>query len=118
MAGDDTVGLVLAGGGARGAYEAGAVSVLLPHLEARGERPRLLVGTSVGAMTAVYLASVGHLDAEDAVSGLLERWRQVGKGEVIRSIIRRGGPSTVLRYGGEVLGVPGMRLLGLLDPAP
>ena len=118
MAGDDTVGLVLAGGGARGAYEAGAVSVLLPHLEARGERPTLLVGTSVGAMTAVYLASVGHLDAEDAVSGLLERWRQVGKGEVIRSIIRRGGPSTVLRYGGEVLGVPGMRLLGLLDPAP
>ena len=118
MADEDTVGLVLAGGGARGAYEAGAVSVLLPHLEARGERPGLLVGTSVGAMTAVYLASVGHLDAEDAVSGLLERWREVGKGEVIRSIIRGGGPSTVLHYAGEVLGVPRVRLLGLLDPSP
>ncbi len=116
MAGGDTVGLVLAGGGARGAYEAGAVSVLLPHLEARGERPRLLVGTSVGAMTAVYLASVGHLDAEDAVSGLLERWREVGKGEVFSPIIRRGGP--LLRYTGKVLGVPGVRLSGLLDPAP
>lgn len=118
MASGDTVGLVLAGGGARGAYEAGAVSVLLPHLEARGERPRLLVGTSVGAMTAAYLASVGHLDAEDAVARLLERWREVGKGEVIRSIVSRGGPSTVLRYAGEVLGVPGVRLTGLLDPAP
>jgi NTE family protein len=118
VADEDTVGLVLAGGGARGAYEAGAVSVLLPHLEARGERPGLLVGTSVGAMTAVYLASVGHLDAEDAVSGLLERWREVGKGEVIRSIIRGGGPSTVLHYAGEVLGVPRVRLLGLLDPSP
>ena len=118
MAGGETVGLVLAGGGARGAYEAGAVSVLLPHLEPRGERPKLLVGTSVGAMTAVYLASVGHLDAEEAVSGLLERWREVGKGEVIRSIIGRGGPSTVLHYAGAVLGVSGVRLLGLLDPSP
>ena len=33
----DTVGLVLSGGGARGAYEVGVVSVLLPELERRGE---------------------------------------------------------------------------------
>jgi NTE family protein len=36
-----SVGLVLAGGGARGAYELGVLSVLLPALEARGERPRM-----------------------------------------------------------------------------
>ena len=32
--GEERVGLVLAGGGARGAYEVGALSVLLPALEA------------------------------------------------------------------------------------
>ena len=45
----ERVGLVLSGGGARGAYEAGVLSVLVPVLEARGECPTIIVGTSVGA---------------------------------------------------------------------
>ena len=44
----EPVALVLAGGGARGAYEAGALSVLLPVLKQRSERPRIVIGTSVG----------------------------------------------------------------------
>ncbi|MBA2763334.1 MAG: patatin-like phospholipase family protein, partial [Thermoleophilaceae bacterium] len=36
--------LVLPGGGARGAYEVGALTVLLPALEQRGERVTLLCG--------------------------------------------------------------------------
>jgi NTE family protein len=40
-----SVALVLSGGGARGAYEVGALSVLLPELEGRGEQPRIVVGT-------------------------------------------------------------------------
>ena len=114
----DSVGLVLAGGGARGAYEAGAVSVLLPHLEERGERPSIITGTSVGALSAAFLASVAHLPASEAAAGLLECWRAVGKNEVIRPIVRRAAPSTLVRYAGEVVGVPGLRLSGLLDPTP
>jgi NTE family protein len=47
--------VVLAGGGARGAYEAGVLSVLLLALEAEGMRPDVIVGTSAGAMNAVGL---------------------------------------------------------------
>ena len=56
-----TVAAVLPGGGARGAYEAGALSVLLPALEARGERVSIWCGTSVGAIDATAMASLAHL---------------------------------------------------------
>ncbi len=66
---EERVGLVLAGGGARGAYEVGALSVLLPALEACGQRPTVLVGTSVGAINVAYLAANADLSADDAVAG-------------------------------------------------
>ena len=118
MARSDTVGLVLSGGGARGAYEAGVVSVLLPELERRGERPRVILGTSVGAINAAYLASCAHLDAESAVDGLLARWREIRMGLVVRPIVSLQASLTALRYAGEVLGVPGVNLEGMLDPTP
>jgi NTE family protein len=112
------VGLVLAGGGARGAYEAGALSVLLPELERRGQRPTVLVGTSAGALNVVCLAADADLDAERASARLVERWLGVGRDDVFRPVVRRQAPITALRYAGEVVGVPGMGLPGLLDPAP
>lgn len=60
---------MLAGGGARGAYELGALSVLLPLLEQRGESPRIFVGTSVGAINAASFAATSHLPAQEAISG-------------------------------------------------
>jgi NTE family protein len=113
-----TVGLVLAGGGARGAYEAGVLAELLPWLEERGERPTVLVGTSVGALTAAFLASVAHLPAREAVDRLVARWGAVTQERVIRPIVRVQSPWTLVRYLAELAGMPGVRLEGLLDASP
>ena len=112
-----TVGLVVAGGGARGAYEAGVLAELLPWLQERGERPTVLVGTSVGALTAAFLASVAHVPAREAVDQLLARWGEVTQGRVIRPILRHQTPRTLLRYVAEVAGMP-VRLESLLDASP
>jgi NTE family protein len=112
-----SVGLVLAGGGARGAYELGALSVLLPVLEERGERPDVLVGTSVGAVNAVGVAATSHVSAGEAVSRELERWREVDRGAVIGPVLTRL-PVKLAHYLGEVLSLPGVRVSSLLDPSP
>lgn len=117
MSRTEPVGLVLAGGGARGAYELGALSVLLPFLEERGERPCILVGTSVGAINAAGVVATSHLPARESVVRELARWREVDRAAVIRPVLT-GLPVRLLRYAGEVLSLPGMRLSSLLDPAP
>ena len=68
----DRIGLVLSGGGARGAYEAGVMAVLGPALAARGERPSIYIGTSVGAVNAAYMAASEHLPADEAGEGGLQ----------------------------------------------
>jgi len=117
MGDGERTALVLSGGGARGAYEVGVLSVLLPELEARGERPSILVGTSVGAINAAALASTAHLSAEQAMERELDRWGRVDRAAVIRPVIPRV-PLTGLRFVGGMLGIPGVRLESLLDPSP
>jgi NTE family protein len=117
-AGPPSVALVLPGGGARGAYEVGALSVLLPLLAERGERPVILCGTSVGAINAAALGATSDRPVQDALDHLLGRWRELRKGDVIRPIVGPGLPLTALRMLGEALELPGVRLAGLLDPSP
>jgi NTE family protein len=112
------VALVLSGGGARGAYELGVLSVLLPVLERRGERPRILVGASVGAINAAALAATAHLPAERALAVGLARWREVDRAAVIRPLLLRQVPLSAARYIGEILRLPRVRLSSLLDPSP
>ncbi len=80
--------VVLAGGGARGAYEAGALSVLLPAIEADDSQPDRtpisFVGTSAGSINAVGFASLMHLGAEAASKSMLELWKQSTYSAVFR----------------------------------
>lgn len=109
--------VVLPGGGVRGAYEAGALAVLLPTLAARGERVSLFCGTSVGAINAASLASLAHLPVERQVERLLDHWGAVRRGTVLRRIIGPRAPLRLARLAGELAGVPGVHAGGLLEPA-
>jgi NTE family protein len=115
---DAPVALVLAGGCARGAYEFGALSVLLPELEKLGQRPRILVGTSVGALNATYLGAKADVDAATAVAEGERVWRQLAWTDVIGHVVSLGTAGRVFSYLGQVLGWPGARVRSLLDSTP
>ena len=112
------VAAVLPGGGARGAYEIGALSVLLPALEARGERVEIWCGTSVGAINAAALSSLAHLPAAEQARASLALWTGLRKRDVIAPVAGAGGVRMALRLVAHALGVPGVGLASLLDPSP
>jgi NTE family protein len=112
------VAVVLPGGGARGAYEIGALSVLLPALEERGERVSIWSGTSVGAINAALLGSLSDLPPKRQVAVASARWRTLSKGDVMAPIVGPKLPLTMLRLIGGLLDVPGLRLASLLDASP
>lgn len=93
--------LVLSGGGARGAYEAGIVAFLREELEPRLGRPLrldILCGTSVGAITACALAAAAARPSRQGAE-LAQLWSQLslkkvlkfGVTDVARSIWELGG---------------------------
>jgi NTE family protein len=79
----ERVGLVVAGAGARGAYEAGVLAALLPRLEESGALPRVLLGTSAGSINVAYLAARLNRGAEEAAEGLVTLWRSLDKRDVV-----------------------------------
>jgi NTE family protein len=113
-----SVALVLSGGGARGAYEIGALSVLVPELERRGELPRIVVGTSVGAFNAAFYAANAHRPAADATADALRAWRELSWSEVLGPIGSGADGARLRRLSAQFLGVRRQRIHSLLDPAP
>lgn len=76
LAGFDRIGLILAGGGAKGAYQAGALKAIHEFLEAHGalDRVAMVAGTSIGAWNAMFwLAGLVKPPAGGGPS-LHERW--------------------------------------------
>jgi NTE family protein len=96
-----TVGLVLAGGAARGAYEVGVVQYVLETVaEAIGHDVPIdvLCGTSAGSINACLLAA--HADKPSERARLLaERWTSLRLEDVVRP-----SPSELLSIAGRMVG--------------
>src|SRR5690349_25148830 len=83
------VALVLDAGGARSAYQVGALEVLLPALAERGTRPGTLLGTSAGALLAGGLGATAHLDVHEQVERLTGMLGRTTKPDVMRPLWRQ-----------------------------
>jgi NTE family protein len=94
------------------------LSVLLPELDARSERPRVIVGTSVGALNAAFLAGTAQLPVEEVVERGLAIWADMRFEQVLRHVASPGALQRLASYAGQFLQIPGARLNALLDPAP
>ncbi|HUI64741.1 MAG TPA: patatin-like phospholipase family protein [Bacteroidota bacterium] len=74
--------LVLSGGGARGAFQAGALVELLAHFEKTGRRINVLSGTSVGALNGMSIAQAASL--REAASEIERQWRQLTNPDIYK----------------------------------
>lgn len=95
--------IVLAGGGARGAYEAGVLAYLFENVYpelARTFEFDIVSGTSVGAIHAAWLAATARLHGRERSKALVDTWRGMRLGDVLRV------------DAGDLVGVP-LRALGL-----
>ena len=111
------VALVLDAGGARSAYQVGALEVLLPALAERGHRPRLLVGTSAGGLLTAALSATADLEPEEQIARLRSMLGKTTKPNVMRPLWRQV-PEVLARYTSETFGLSGFRLRGLFGSQP
>jgi len=119
--------IVLAGGGARGAYEAGVLRFLLETFPKRSGLPvdfEIVSGTSVGAIHACFLAATAHLDGAERGRQLVEIWENLHVNDVFRF-----SSADVIGLPRKILGMRRLseqlqagrrpdRLFGLLDTRP
>ena len=114
---DETVAVVLSGAAARGAFQAGALEVLVPWLERQGLRPTIWLGTSAGSINAMLWGARAHLDPTTAGEEVVDIWERMSDDDVYEPL-----PLTLPRIGlqfagGALLG-RGPGTTSLLDTAP
>jgi NTE family protein len=109
-----TTAIVLAGAGARGAYEAGVLSVLVPRLLEESDDTIVLVGTSAGAINTAILSAFET--AGEAIDEMQKLWTSVDVGNVFGPVLA-SAPQTAYRYVADVLHFRS-RLHSLLDSRP
>jgi NTE family protein len=76
-----TLGIILSGGGARGAYEAGVLRYVFETFP--GAPYTIIAGTSVGAFNSAFLASVAE-DPAAGVARLYDLWSSIELSQVFR----------------------------------
>ena len=112
------VGLILSGGGARGAYEIGVLSELLPWLKREhDQRPDVIVGTSVGALNAAYIAAKAGEDIERLVADGARLWREIRYRDVLAPFVSPGELNELMRLVASFFSA-GVAPYTLLDPEP
>lgn len=74
--------LVLSGGGARGAFQAGALVELLEYFERTNRRINILSGTSVGALNGMSIAQAPSL--ADARREIEYQWKRVTNDDIYK----------------------------------
>lgn len=111
------VAVVLSGAAARGAFQAGALSVLVPALAAQGLTPSIFLGTSAGAINAALWGSLADLGPTECGKEVADVWRGMDSADVYahpgRTLLLADGPKFVAGMWGVGRGVP-----ALLDTSP
>ena len=77
------IALILSGGGARGAYQAGVAQGIYEVLKSASLPMKIdhFSGVSAGAINATYLASMWN-DQENAIKGLVDLWSQLKSSDI------------------------------------
>jgi NTE family protein len=114
----ERIALVLAGGGARGAYELGALTALAPALAARSQTPDIIVGTSIGALNCAFMAARADEPLEAVCAAGLDMWRDLRWADALRPLVSPSELGRLLGAAAMFAGLPGAGPLALLDPSP
>lgn len=105
------VGLVLPGGGARGAYQVGALKAIAELVPVDCNPFPVIAGSSVGAINAVVLAS--HAQSfGDGVAALTRFWQELHTSDIYRTDLA----SVFLRGLHWVVSLTPLAALGIPDP--
>ncbi|MFQ5708220.1 MAG: patatin-like phospholipase family protein [bacterium] len=84
--GDLKIGIILAGGGAKGAYQAGAMKAIYEFLEENGalDKVRMIAGTSIGSWNAMFwLAGLVKAPGPNQMSSHEQWWREIRINKIV-----------------------------------
>lgn len=115
---DRTVAVVLSGAAARGAFQAGALDVLVPALVQQGLRPSIWLGTSAGSINAALWGARAHLDPTEAGREVVAIWRRMSDDDVYAPLLPLTAPRLGLQFAGGALLGRGPGATSLLDTRP